>query len=237
MIALQRQGRGQGAGVVRTRRATKSESSGRNGAVREAERDDARAAASSAPFDADGTKRRDQQWLTIAGERGRPHHDARPGVPRERASWCASALARRRARRASELGGSLVPERPTEARSEFISIDGRPCARRRPSTRTAGSRSKAAGGARPAGPRQQPTGMQQSFDGDGRLRGEHLRRARQDHARASARRARRRRPRRRGVRGRIAKGGGTMIDAATRSGSSTMSSSAPAVRGACWPAG
>ena len=148
-------------------------------------------------FAADGTKRRELQWLAVAGERAPAHHDARPGVSRERqagararwragergaelslrASWYLNGQPKdtKRVRRRSTAGRCAA--RPTFHDNGKEVVRGQPGGSRR--------REAAAASWRPA--------SQQSFDGDGHAaRRALLRRARPDHARARARRRRRR---------------------------------------------
>jgi antitoxin component YwqK of YwqJK toxin-antitoxin module len=126
-------------------------------------------------FAADGTKRRELQWTTIAGER------PRRVTTLDQEFHESGKLVRERRWRPSERGAELLLEATwylngqPKSRSEFTATDGR-TVRHETGFHDNGRKSfegswqSAASGGRG----EQPTGTQQSFDAEGRLRGERI---------------------------------------------------------------
>ena len=150
----------------------KSETLWDNGAVRELMEVTANGGVERS-FAADGTKRHELQWLTLAGERPRRI------TTLEQEFHESGKLVHERRWRAGERGGELVSEaswylngQPRQ-RTEFVGADGGTLRRE---TRFHDNGKKAFEGAwrvaANGGRDELPTGAHQSFDAEGRLRGE-----------------------------------------------------------------
>ena len=150
----------------------RSETLWENGAVRELSEVNAGGGVERS-FAADGTKRREQQWTAIAGER--PYRV----TVLDQEFHESGKLVRERRWRPTERGAELVSEASwylngqPKARSDYSVADGRTL-RRETAFHDNGSKSfegswqSAASGGRG----ELATGTQQSFDAEGRLRGE-----------------------------------------------------------------
>ena len=169
-----------GKGVPRARvsyergEARRSELLGDGGVVREL-RETTAAGGTERSFYADGTKRREVQWVAVAGERGRR------ATTLEQEFHESGKLVRERRFRVGERGtAELAAEQlwylngqPKE-KTEFVVADGR-ALRQETAYHDNGRKAfegtwrVAAGGSRGGAT---PTGVHRSFDSDGRLRGE-----------------------------------------------------------------
>jgi hypothetical protein len=163
--ALQRQGRREGAPLVRARRAQEERDAlGQRRGAR-VERAD-RGGGVERAFAADGTKRREVQWTTIAGERPRRVTTPRPGIPRERQAGARAPLA------PSERGAELQLEATwylngqPKTKSEYSVADGRTL-RRETSFHDNGRKAFEGSWQSARRPRRGATGTQQTFDAKG----------------------------------------------------------------------
>jgi antitoxin component YwqK of YwqJK toxin-antitoxin module len=152
----------------------KSESLWENGAVRELQETTA-AGGVERSFAADGTKRREVQWTALAGER------PRRVTTLDQEFHESGKLVRERRWRPSDRGTELILEaswylngQPKE-HSEFVAADGKSLRRE---TRFHDNGKKSFEGAwrieAGGGRSELPTGAHQSFDAEGRLRGERM---------------------------------------------------------------
>ena len=151
----------------------KSETLWDNGAVRDVAELSA-AGGVERSFAADGTKRREVQWTTLAGER------PRRVTTLDQEFHESGKLVRERRWKPSERGADLQLETTwylngqPKTRSEYAVADGRTTRREtgfHDNGRKAFEGSWQAG---PSGRAEQPTGAQQTFDAEGRLRGERI---------------------------------------------------------------
>ena len=151
----------------------KSETLWETGAVRELSEISASGGVERS-FAADGTKRREQQWTTIPGER------PRRVTVLEQEFHENGKLVRERRWRPSERGAEPVSDASwylngqPKARSEYSVADGRTL-RRETGFHDNGRKSFEGAWQTPASGRGElPTGTQQSFDSEGRLRSERI---------------------------------------------------------------